>query len=274
MSLDKSAVKQITEQSQRVEVMEALASLAPHYVAVPDGFTLKSLEENQEQRYKFRGHFTTSFIDQFGDYVADFVMDGDTVCFVSNKSLSATAVIDYGTTEKPLHQLHKATVTLEHTPEYSQLLRVNGERLNQRELMNWIEDNTDFVSVDEMTNAQFVELVSKVEVKSESGQTSEQEDFAARQSRYESVAIKAKSDKKLPGRFTYTCCPAEELAERVYEVRLSANTSDSRPYFTLNIISLERHEYNALSEFRDLIDAQFTNCAEGNIPIYIGNVKP
>lgn len=136
--MDSSAVDAIGKLAISAAGLNKLASNTP--AIIHEGKVI-SLEHLNVGRSRFRGSYTSDSLESFAEYVtANADEEAPAAGFVDAKNMSARAFFNLGTTEHPGHADWTATLKLQPTPEYAAMLGINGKRLEQRELVEWIED--------------------------------------------------------------------------------------------------------------------------------------
>ena len=176
------------------------------------------------------------------------------------------------TLANPGHADNVASITLKKTAPFRALLQVNGDRLGQKEIAEWLEDWADFLSAFDadgnvLSIAQAAGAVRRVNIKQVSEAAHEDEDFGGRKSLMQSV--EASSKDVMPVAFEFKCVPYEGLGERRFSLRNSLLKS-GEPVFVLRIVQLEAQEEAIANEFRDLLIEKFT---DKPVETFIGNFK-
>lgn len=240
---------------------------------IPQNAQVESLERFNTQRFRFRGALSTTSIDDFVRYSVGYaVTDTPARCFIDADNMSARSVFNIGTLDKPGHADNVAGITLKKTAPFRALLDVNGDRLNQKQIAEWLEDWSDFLTAfdasgETMTIAQAAQAVRRVTIQQSSQADHEEGDFSGKKSLMQSV--EASSKEVMPVAFEFKCVPYEGLGERRFNMRNSLLKS-SDPVFVLRIVQLEAQEEAIANEFRDLLIGKF----DGEpVETFIGNFK-
>ncbi|HFQ5104940.1 TPA: DUF2303 family protein [Vibrio vulnificus] len=271
MSMDKSAILQIQESGNAKEFLSQLVNTGFPVAALPDSFSMHDLEKYMPNRNMFRGVMETSNIDEFVRYHEEFQTEGNQ-CFISAERMSATTFFDIGTMHRPGHCKHQAKLTLRKTASYRSLLEINGERLNQKKLAEWIEDYSAFIQVFSTTGEPIENSIASAAVRNmkfeaKAGRESNVDDFSHHQSEYESIAVRTKEEFPMPAVFKFTCEPFLGLSERQFELRMSTIGNET---LVLRIKRLEQHEEEMSEEFKDSLGNEFNS--EGiEINTFIGS---
>ena len=240
---------------------------------IPQNAQVESLERFNTQRFRFRGALSTTSIDDFVRYSVGYaVTDTPARCFIDADNMSARSVFNIGTLDKPGHADNVAGITLKKTAPFRALLDVNGDRLNQKQIAEWLEDWSDFLTAfdasgETMTIAQAAQAVRRVTIQQSSQADHEEGDFSGKKSLMQSV--EASSKEVMPVAFEFKCVPYEGLGERRFNMRNSLLKS-SDPVFVLRIVQLEAQQEAIANEFRDLLIGKF----DGEpVETFIGNFK-
>jgi uncharacterized protein YfdQ (DUF2303 family) len=185
--------------------------------------------------------------------------------------MTARSVFNIGTLANPGHADNVASITLKKTAPFRALLQVNGDRLGQKEIAEWLEDWADFLSAFDadgnvLSIAQAAGAVRRVNIKQVSEAAHEDEDFGGRKSLMQSVEASSKDVMPVA---EFKCVPYEGLGERRFSLRNSLLKS-GEPVFVLRIVQLEAQEEAIANEFRDLLIEKFT---DKPVETFIGNFK-
>jgi len=228
-------------------------------IAMPSSISLENLESYMPNRSSFRMNFETKSINDFSNYAEEFDKEG-AKCFVDSDNVSAKIIFDIGTEALPEHQRNTAKLRLDKTAAFSRLLSVNGERFNQKEAANFIEDWGDFIvvstsSAEAMTIAQAANAITKLTIESARSLTSEMDDFSEHMSAMERVEVKNKD--KMPSNIDFTCVPYGGLDERKFQIKLSVLTGGDKPQVSLRIVKLEQHKEDIIEEFKEILVGKF-----------------
>lgn len=235
---------------------------------IPREMRLADLEPFQGMRYRYRGTMNTASISGFAKYVTDRCGD-TTSCFVDAKRMSANAVFNLGTTELPGHADDTAVLTLDKTAPFVELLAVDGKKMPQKSVAEWLEDwrdNLEAIAQDgsDMDMKKAIATIRRVTISASRTQDHADSDFGASRSAMEEIEAKGK-DGDLPRSFVFTCTPYEGLGNKAFYLRLSLITGDN-PMFVLRIIKLESSVEEMAQEFRTLIESEIGS----DVKMYVG----
>ena len=272
MSVTPEAIKHIAKISHVPEFLKQLedANTQSQLVMIPEGFKVQDLESHQAHRNSLRGEFKTPVIAEFVNYAEKFPTESAKT-FIDVETMSACTVFDLGDTEQAGHQRHKATLKLRKTAPFKVLLLRDGRQAEQREMAEWLEDNTEFLKafdgngeVIEMSKA--IAAVRELSFEHKRGRESRVENFAEHQSEYESIATKTRDDLVLPAAFVFECIPYQGLESFRFELRVSIKGADT---VNLRIKNLEAKEEEIAQSFLDLLKQTFEE-KELTQPLFIG----
>ena len=269
--MEKSAIVQIQESANIPSLLEQLQKAGFPVAALPDSFQVHDLEQYMPTRNQFRGKMNTANIVEFVRYHEDYQTEGNQ-CFIDAGRMSAKTIFDLGTIQVPGHCLHTASLGLRQTAAYKSLLNKNGDRLNQKQLAEWVEDYSDFIEVFSTTgelieNSVASAAVRNMKFEAKAGRESNVDDFSHHQSEYESVAVRTKDEFPMPAVFKFTCEPYLGLDNRTFEMRMSTIGNET---LVVRIKKLEQHEEEMGEEFKDKLQDQFV-ADDVEITTFIGS---
>lgn len=261
MSMTKEALQLLQQTALLSDVNSALSLIGTKTptIALPQGVSLESLENKMEFRSSYRFTFQTKSINDFGEYCKEFDKEG-AKCFVNSDSMNAKTFFDLGIEDAPLHQRHTAKLQLDKTAAFKALLRINGERLSQKEAANFVEDWADNITVtskdgEVMPIAQAAKQLREITIEQVSSVDSKVSDFGESMSSME--RIEAKNQDVIPAVIEFTCDPYHGLSKRAFTVRVSILTGGSKPEISLRIIKLEAQEEDMAEEFKEILNKTF-----------------
>ncbi|HFV9291630.1 YfdQ family protein [Serratia sp. 14-2641] len=271
--LDGSAIAQIQSLTLGASFLDAVKRTDCPVSVLPKDIDVASLERFNEKRFRFRGSMETTSIDDFVRYSVGYAnADVPARCFIDADNMSARSVFNIGTLEAPGHADNAAEIQLKKTAPFRALLAIDGKRLNQKQIAEWLEDWSDFLMAFDadgqvLTMAQAASAVRRVSIKQMQEADHEDGDFSGKKSLMQSV--EATSKEVMPVAFEFKCVPYEGLSERPFSLRNSLLKSDE-PCFTLRIVQLEAQEEAIANEFRNLLIGKF----DGDpVDTFIGNFK-
>lgn len=240
---------------------------------IPQNAQVESLERFNTLRFRFRGALSTTSIDDFVRYSVGYaVFDTPARCFIDADNMSARSIFNIGTLDRPGHADNVAGITLKKTAPFRALLQIDGERLKQKQIAEWLEDWSDYLLAFDaeggtMPISQAAQAVRRITIQQATQQDHEDGDFSGKKSLMQSV--EASSKDVMPVAFEFKCVPYEGLSERAFSLRNSLLTGDE-PRFVLRIVQLEAQEEAIANEFRDMLIGKF----DGEpVETFIGNFK-
>lgn len=249
---------------QAIEKIEALVHAATignpgtfePTMLVPEGYKLQSLEAFMDSPTRFRGSFTTSSIEDYGNYVN---AEDEARVFVDVDAMRAKAFFDLGNPATPGHGDHTASLRLEKTSAFEACLSANGSSFAQKELAHWIEDwHHCITGIDsngeDLTAKQLANAVRKIEIKATSERTHEDGDWNTKRSGMD--ALDANTGASTPDIIRFHCLPYEGLSHRTFEMRVSILTDDTKPRLKLRIIGLETAQEEMAKEFKQVLEGE------------------
>ncbi|HHT0375477.1 TPA: YfdQ family protein [Raoultella planticola] len=271
--LDSGTFQQVKELVLSGYHLNDIPGLACPTTILPDGTTVASLERFALERFRFRGAMDTTSIDDFVRYSVAYAQEEEKArCFIDADNMLARSIFNIGTLDNPGHADNVASIKLKKTAPFWALLAINGDRLSQKQIAEWLEDWSDFLLAFDaegqtMDISKAAQAVRRVTIQQTNQADHEDSDFAGRKSLMQSV--EASSKDVMPVAFEFKCIPYEGLGERRFSLRNSLLKS-GEPVFVLRIVQLEAQEEEMANEFRDLLIAQFD---DKPVETFIGNFK-
>jgi len=271
-SIDSSAIEQIRDLSLTQLLEERLTSTDCPAIALPEKVQVVSLERYNANRFRFRGNLKTANIADFVRYCRKHEDDGVS-CFIDAENMAAVTIFNLGTLELPGHADNTAVLGLKKTAPFSALLDINGVKNRQKELAEWLEDWSEYLTAftadgEVLDIKKAIGGVRKITIESSRNSDHEDSDFGAKRSVFESV--EAKSKEEMPAAFEFKCISYEGLGERRFHLRYSVLTGGDSPILVLRIVQLEEINEAIATEFKELLEHQFNN---SKIDTFIGTFK-
>lgn len=237
-------------------------------VALPSDYRLHDLENYLPNRRRARGAMTTSSLLSFAAYSKEHLEEGATV-FVDKDGMSATAVLNLGTPERPGHADNNAVIKLDKTAAYKALTAIaNGVGRSQKEVAEFLEDWSGLIRCfnedGEIKNSQAIASVRKITIDSMRKLESEEQSLGASKSAFESV--QASSKEPLPTIIELNCVPYSDLENRSFVLRLGVLTGEATPKVNLRIIKAEQASEEMAEEF----SARISDAFDGSLPVVLG----
>ncbi len=133
------------------------------FAVIPDSFHIADLEHLLDEPRRIRQQVNLQDETSFTAYLDEFKA-ADTRIFADRKYGTVTAVIDYhGGEDSPSWCTHRATLTLEKSPEWNAWIANNGKSLSQVQFAEFLEDNIGDIA--EPDNATILEASKALEAK-------------------------------------------------------------------------------------------------------------
>ncbi|HAT2727207.1 TPA: YfdQ family protein [Citrobacter freundii] len=271
--LDNGTFQQVKDLVLSGYHLNDIQDLACPTALLPQGTSVESLERFSLERFRFRGAMTTTSIDDFARYSKGYASAAEPArCFIDADNMTARSVFNIGSLDNPGHADNVAAITLKKTAPFRALLQIDGQRLKQKQIAEWLEDWSDYLLAfdadgNTMQISQAAQAVRRITIQSATQQDHETGDFAGKRSLMQSV--EASSKEVMPVAFEFKCVPYEGLGERRFSLRNSLLTGDE-PSFVLRIVQLEAQEEAIANEFRDLLISKFDG---ESVETFIGNFK-
>ena len=220
-----------------------------------DGEKIVSLEQYGCGRVRYRGALTTSSLDDFAAYVGTH-KNGQG--FVDVDAMSAKVFFNLGTVDAPGHGDWSASLALQPTAAFATLKKIDGAKLTQKDLADWLEDWNASVyaqySGGDGTLARAVTAVRKLTIKANSTQTTAVTNTSASRSALEN--IEAQSENDLPDGFSFHCEPYVGLNSRSFRLILSVITGEDKPRLCLRWQQREATIESIAQEFKSVLAAR------------------
>ena len=262
--------------------IEAIASLAIAKAAKNDDYLvthvnqkLHPLESFAGQPSRFRGKFATNSLDDFIRYLTTNA-DEDTGLYIDYLNGSASAIIDQGEPKDPYWGSHTAKLSLIKTPDYAEVLRLDGERLKQQDLIDFVEDypacfqflDNDLTPVPD--NKAVLGILRKVKVSNNKATESNIGNFASSATAMEQIEMRAAGNESLPAGFNFKCTPYDGFDFYILACQLRAITDGESVAFKYRIIGLENAQKAIATELHQRIK-KGTESIEG-LKLYLGDM--
>ncbi|WP_431688771.1 DUF2303 family protein [Hahella sp. NBU794] len=274
--MDMTAIKHIQDTALAQHMSENLTRTSTPLVALPSGFDVRSLESHMPTRTRYRAKMSTTSIQDYQKYVAEFDVDGAS-CFIdtANQELSATTVFDMGTVEAPGHCDHQATLDLQHTAAFKALQAVNSSKVSQKAAAEWIEDWHDNIEAKDESGATMhiktaINAIRRITIEATRTTEHEQGDFRTQRSAMES--IEAKSKEVMPHTLIFRCIPYDGLGERAFQIRLGVSNNDKQGGVSVlfRVVQWEAEREKIAQEFKALLAEGFSGL---KVRSYLGKIR-
>ena len=141
---------------------EGSADAVP-FVTVPEGYTVKSLEDLLARPRRIRASVTFTDVRSFVVYVARFADKTASLIYTQEDKLAATAVIDHPKPLLPDWGHHRATLTLRETREWAAWRAVDKKRFDQVTFAEFIETHLPDIALPD--GASLLEMVKQLDIR-------------------------------------------------------------------------------------------------------------
>jgi len=265
--MDKDAIKELAK-AEAINASSDAVALAiatgdegnRGAAALPGDFNLHDLEKFMPNRRRLRGSMATAVVADFSRYVAKNAEKGAAI-FVEQERMTACAVLNLGTPDKPGHADNIATLQPKRTAAYAALREIaTGNAFKQADVAEFLEDWADRITCFKdgipVVNAQAVAAIRKLTIEAMRKIESSEQQFSASRSALESV--EAKSEAPLPTAIIFTCEPYSDLTMREFTLRLGILTGGDKPMLNLRIIKMEEHAEKMAEELAEVIRKEST----------------
>ncbi len=253
-------------------------------VVLHNDTSVKSLESLMPFRNRFRGEMQTTSLSAYADYIRNRESE-TTKCFIDQDYMTARAIFNMWEGAQPGHCDDKATLSLQKTAAFKALTQIDGKKLSQKELAEWLEDwasnitvyqgSRDITSEDDnnlgdlnspvhITKA--INAIRKMTIETARKIESQDGDMNRKLSAMEAVEART-GDIKINS-VVFTCKPYNNLDERAFDMRLSTTTGGDSLSLTLRIMKLEAIEEEIAEEFQEKLEASLEDTS---VDFYIGS---
>lgn len=243
-------------------------------VAVPDDANIVDLQQYQNLKRNFEGHFKTPYFEQFFKFIKKHAVGKNTnnaSCFIDHHSINARVIFDFGNVETPCQQLIEASLLLEKTVIFCELERRLNQNLTQRELTEFLEDfGSDIHATDGEGNVINIGIainaIRTMTISATASKTQETEDFSESSSDY--AKIEAKFKDKTPKFLIFTIASHTGLSKREFICRIGVKTGDDKIKLVLRCAKFAEVMEAVNAEFQQIIiDTDVIDPSN----VYIGN---
>lgn len=239
-----------------------------HVIALPDGFSLESLERFEAQRYHPRGHYIARDYRDLLAYAkareADF---SGGALFINPENMTVRIIFDYDGGRG--HGKNIASCDVAVTPLHYALGRACGGMTSQKELIQLLEDWAGDITAHDKDGAEIplntaVSLLSSLTVEKAKRIKQTQGDWEHERTVAEQAALKAEGQMVTELRINdelYTGT-AEKITVRA---RLSLAVADDKFALNLRLIGAEKNNRAKAQEMRAMAENTL------KMPVYNGN---
>lgn len=272
--MDSTAIELIQKTAIAAAAANELKTHTPAIILADGhgGDKVVSLEPFLATRTRFRGTMSTPSFDDFVGYVKTIGRSIPAPTFVDVDRMSATAFFNLVTPDsEPGHADWLAKLNLKPTAAFSALSDIDGKKLSQKALAEWLEDWNDFVSAEyeggdgDLKRA--ITAIRKLTITARGESTHGVTATSTHRSALEE--IEAKSD-NLPIGFSWVCEPYVGLKSRIFRVALSVLTSGTEPQLVLRWVRREAVIEDIAKEFKTTLQEQLDTSAD----VVVGTFAP
>lgn len=241
-------------------------------IAVHKDVHIKSLEQLQANRNRFRGVFKTASIAAYALYISNrkevapenvkyqsFINADAMHCKTYFNLLDINNVAGHGD--------DLAYLELPSTAAYKALKNIVNHELSQRDLAFFIEDwnnqLTGLVGDEKQNIATTVSAIRNVNIKRETNSDHKTGNFSQTTSVLD--RIEAASEYNLPDFILFRFVPYPEFPEITVKLRLSLLTEESKPCFTLRWIGQEIQQEQLAEDFKNILNDRLGDVVQLNI---------
>jgi len=227
---------------------------------IPESFKVISTEKFNPLRDRFRGAFSTVSISSFVEYVQNRKIE-DVKAFVSTqRGLDAQAVFNLGDENTPGHADDTALLSLEKKPEFKALEKIDGQRFDQINLIDWIDDWADFVQAysangEQISLEKALRAIRRVKINLSHESDSNVQDLGYKNSVTEQAEATG-VDENLPAYLMLSTESYKGLSVENLKIALRNAFTGSTPAFVLRFVGKDAHEQRRAEEFTNLLQEQ------------------
>nr|DAY45322.1 MAG TPA: protein of unknown function DUF2303 [Caudoviricetes sp.] len=238
-----------------------------HVIALPDGFSLASLEQYEAQRYYPRGYYSTRDYRDLLAYAAAREADfTGAAMYIDPEDMVARIIFDYDGGRG--HGKNTASCDAAATPLYHALGRICGGITSQKELVQLLEDWAGDISAHDKDGAEIplntaVSLLSSLTVEKAKRIKQTQGDWEHERTVAEQAALKAEGQMVAELRITDELYTGTEEKITV-RARLSLVVADDKFALNLRLVGEEKHNREKAQEMRVMAENAL------QMPVYNG----
>lgn len=239
-----------------------------HVIALPDGFSLASLEQYEAQRYYPRGYYSTRDYRDLLAYAAAREADfTGAAMYIDPEDMVARIIFDYNGGRG--HGKNTAKYNAEATPLHYALRRTCGrDAVSQKELIQLLEDWAGDITAHDKDGAEIplntaVSLLSSLTVEKAKRIKQTQGDWEHERTVAEQAALKAEGQMVAELRINDELYTGTETKIAV-RARLSLAVADDKFFLKLRLIGEEKNNRAKAQEMREMAEKAL------QMPVYNG----
>lgn len=237
-------------------------------IAYNGNIELGNIDRFLDARTRKRGTFSTDDLASFSEFVETHGTAQNTEIFIDKTAMKAMAVLNFGDDNYPMgHCDFCAVLTAKPTKVYEKITDLHHYgRVGQKDFAVFLEDwGGQFVALDEngeeIAMKKAIAVIRDMKIDELAESTSQVGNFRESRSRLETVAVKSQAG-LLPAYFEIKNTLYETLSEpKIVRLRLSINTANGKPEFTLSIVGYELLTDELANDFlqavKDKLDSEF-----------------
>lgn len=239
---------------------DQVSEITEGLLIAPSDFRLIDLEKQMLARRRFRGRYKTSDINNFTDYANTHTADA---IFVDTDSMpmDAVAIFDLGNALQPGHVEHTAALALISSPAYKAARDINGQRLKQGELADFIEDwmpQLEILCDGAVQNPlQAIQAVRNITITASVSAQHGENNFSASRSAIEEIEARSAAH-QLPTHINFTLVPHVGFDPVTISFRVAVITDKDAPRLTLRWMQQDIQEQQIGENFKTLIANSIT----------------
>lgn len=277
--MDGSAIKELERMACLGLSNKQLKSNGVDAVVVYSGCQISDLEHYREHMRYQRGVFKTHYIEAFSEYVVGNHNNTRPRIFINDTSWSATAFMDFGTTEKPGHRKHKAVLNLQQTAEYSALrtfVEAAHSTKTQREFSEFLSDWRHCIKCYETEDSEepldiksSIIAIKNMKLSHTTESNSLIGNFSVEQSGMEKLDAQSRTG-VVPGLFVFKAVPYHGLSEFDFTVRVVIPLTpgvdkDAKPRFSFQFVRHADLVEDMAIEFSSRVEKEFSSLDESDL---------
>lgn len=267
--MDHAAIKEIVALALKASDNSRIKNHAGKVTAFVHGGDVIDMEYVATGRFRYRGQFTTQSIEALAAYTQ---LNRPGVGFVNAEDMSARIFFNLGDVEEPGHGDWTGTVKLKRTAELKAVQDIDGKKLAQKQLVEFIEDWASALTAkdaegNDLTISKAIGAIRNIKIKATTEAEHETRDLGGRKSSLE--VIEASSKDVIPHALVMKLIPYDELAQREVTLRLSVITSEDTPRIAVRILGAEALGASIADEFKKVLAVKIGDAATLTVGTFI-----
>jgi uncharacterized protein YfdQ (DUF2303 family) len=210
------------------------------------------------------GHFKTSVIDDFCDYIKTHTgKDKVARAFINDLTPVAKTYFDIHQDDNKYWGRgdHLAELQLKQTAAWSLVCSLGNNKYTQKDLIELIEDwapNFDGGSNGEtvLNQKQVIAGIRNITISQLTHDTNVERDLGARRTAIEDIQAQSLKETPIPTYLSFRCVPYHGLGERAVTLRVSVLTGSDKPMLTLRVVGMESVKEDIQNEFKAMLSTK------------------